>query len=138
MKALKNLAEAVLIITGASILDGISRFFNLGKSSMEVFGDQLAGLVTALDVISPENAMRASNVLAAMKPMAENLGDFATNAQDIPNSGGFIGDFMGNNDIDTFGTMLADFVTAFNAVTPKQAQIASNVLAAMEPHGHKP
>lgn len=133
VESVKNLAEAVLIITGASILDGISRFFNLGKSSMEVFGDQLAGLVTALDVISPENATHASEVLAAMKPMAENLGAFATVAQDIPNSGGFIGEFMGNNDIDTFGQMLGDFVMVFSTIKVEDATHMTAVLAAMEP-----
>ncbi len=133
VESVKSLAEAVLIITGASILDGISRFFNLGKSSMEVFGDQLAGLVTALDIISPESATHASEVLAAMKPMAENLGAFAAVAQDIPNSGGFIGEFMGNNDIDTFGQMLGDFVMVFSTIKVEDATHMTAVLAAMEP-----
>ena len=36
-----------------------------------------------------------TDVLAAMKPMADNLKLFAAAAQKIPNSGGFLGEFMG-------------------------------------------
>ncbi|MFA6718725.1 MAG: hypothetical protein WCS15_06570, partial [Prevotella sp.] len=131
--SVKNLAEAVLIITGSAILDGISRFFNFGKSSMEVFGEQLAGLVAALEIIDPANASHSAEVLEAMRPMATALGEFAAAAQDIPNSGGFIGDFMGNNDIDTFGTMLANFITVFTTIAIADATHTTEVLSAMSP-----
>ena len=63
----------------------------------------------------------------------ENLKYFADAAKDIPNSGGFLGEFMGDNDINTFGTMLVDFIKAFIGVTPDRATRSSNVLAAMKP-----
>lgn len=131
--SVKNLADAVLIITGAAILDGISRFFNFGKSSMQVFGEQLAGLVSALEIIDPANASHSADVLEAMRPMAKALGEFAAAAQDIPNSSGFIGDFMGNNDIDTFGAMLANFITVFTGIAVADAAHMTDVLSAMSP-----
>ena len=72
LHGIKALAEAILIITGASIIAGITGFMT-GKSSMEIFGEQIADLVSALNKISPENAAKASDILAVMKPMAENL-----------------------------------------------------------------
>lgn len=111
VESVKNLAEAVLIITDASILDGISRFFNLGKSSMEVFGDQLAGLVTALDVISPESVTHASEFLAAMKdtmlPALQKFSDF-TNG--LKASGGLAQLFTGNTTLSEFGAELKSFI----------------------------
>lgn len=132
LEGIKALAEAILIITGAAIVDGIASFIT-GKSSMEVFGEQLTTLVAAINAISPDDASGASATLAAMKPMAENLKLFAEAATGIPNSGGFVGSFMGENDIDTFGTMLASFVRAFANVSVEQATHMTDVLAAMKP-----
>ena len=132
LQGVKALSEAILIITGEEIVAGIISFIT-GKSSMEIFGEQLSELVTAINQISPIGATSASNTLAAMKPMAENLKLFAAAAQDIPNSGGFVSAFVGDNDIDTFGVMLANFVRAFAAITPEQASHMSDVLAAMRP-----
>lgn len=127
-----QVATAILTITGAAILDGIANFIT-GKSSMEAFGEQLSALVTAIKVISPDDATATSATLVAMRPMAENLKLFAEVAKDIPNSGGFIGDFMGENDIDTFGIMLAKFVAAFINVSVDQATHMTDVLGAMKP-----
>ena len=133
LQGIKALAEAILIISGASILDGIGRFLNFGKSSMQVFGEQLAGLITAINLVNPDLAKQASDTMSALAPMAENLKTLANAAKDIPNSGGFIGRFLGNNDIDEFGTMLAEFIVAFTLIDPLQATHAGDVLAAMKP-----
>src|SRR5699024_10873505 len=70
----------------------------------------------------------------AMTPMADNLKKFASAANSIPNSGGFIGDFMGSNDIDSFGKMLASFVTIFAvSVTENMAKKAAATLASAAP-----
>lgn len=132
---IKSLAEAILIITGASLLDGISRFFNFGKSSMDVFGEQLVSLIGAFTNVPVSEATNASNVMSAMGPMASNLKALAEAAQNIPNSGGFIGDFMGNNDIDVFGGMLARFVRAFSSLTVESTKKSAAVLDAMAPMG---
>ena len=119
-KGLRRLLKQYLSLLEL-ILDGIASFIT-GKSSMEVFGGQIAQLVAALKEIDPADAAGASATLAAMKPMAENLKLFAEAAKGIPNSGGgFVGAFMGENDIDTFGAMLVSFVQAFANVTPAQA-----------------
>ena len=135
LDGLAKLADAVLVITATSVLDGFNTLKNLvsGKSTLERFAEQINGFVIALQTISPETASGASATLVAMKPMAENLKLFAEAATGIPNSGGFVGDFMGENDIDTFGTMLADFVQAFADVSVEQATHMTDVLAAMKP-----
>ena len=130
---IKALAEAMLALTGAAVVDGLSRFITLGKSPAEVFGKQLKALVDAFKDISPEDAKRSSDVLAALAPMAGNLTDLAIAAKEIPNSGGLSGLLSGNNDIDSFGTDLVGLVSVFTKTTPSLAQHASDVLTAMVP-----
>ena len=105
----------------------------MGNNDINTFGTMLVDFVNAFASVSPDQATHMTNVLSAMKPMAENLKLFANTAQSIPNTGGFIGDFMGNNDINTFGTMLVDFVNAFASVSPDQAQHSTDILAIMKP-----
>ena len=56
----EGLAKALLILTGTSILDGLSRFINFGKNPGEVFGEQLKGLIKAFRRITPDDAMQTS------------------------------------------------------------------------------
>lgn len=130
-----ELAGAVLAITGAAILDGISRLVNFGLSPMEKFGLQLVGLIAALKLISVDEANGASDILAALAPMAENLKLVADAAKEIPNSGGFLGAFVGNNDIDDYGIMLQGFVNALNGegMSMAAANHAKNILAILAP-----
>jgi len=133
LQGIKDLAAAVFVITAASLLDGLVRLNNFGTSSMELFGDQLSGLVKALNKISVEDAGTASGILAAMTPMAANLKDFAEAAKMVPPSGGFIQDFFGDKDIGEFGRDLADLVDAFGISSVLQANHSSDVLTAMKP-----
>ena len=109
----------------------IGRF--MGENDIDKFGKDLSGFISAFSNLSPQDAVDAGNVLEAMKPMIDNLKLFAAAARNIPNRGGFMGEFMGENDIDVFGTMLAGFVSAFADVTKDQAEKASEVLEAMKP-----
>ena len=98
----KAIAEAVLIITAANILDGISRFFNFGKSGIDTFSEQLPvlgkgmrGFVDELGDFTPAQVLIFSAAANALKVLAEA-------ADAIPNSGGVIGKIVGNNDIGAF------------------------------------
>ncbi len=131
---IKNLAEAVVLITGASILEGISRLTNFGTSPMETFGTQLSGLIAAINKVSTDDADKASVILTAMKPMIDNLKLFAEAAKAIPRAGGFVGLFLGDNiTIENFGIQLAGLVNAFANVSIGQAIKSSVTLFAMAP-----
>jgi len=133
LQGIKDLAAAIFIITGTTLIDGLVRLTNFGVSSMELFGDQLSGLIDALNKISVDKANSASLILAAMTPMADGLKDFATAAKDVPASGGFIQDFFGAHDIGLFGKALSAFVDAFTNITVLQADHMTKVLEAMKP-----
>lgn len=129
----ESLTKALLALTGAALLDGISRFLNFGKNPGKVFGEQLKGLMEAFSTIPIEDAKKTADILAALGPVAENLKTLADAAKSIPNSGGFLGAFLGNNDADDFGLQLKGFVNSFSEITLEDVNHSSGILDAMTP-----
>ncbi len=131
----KELAGALLVLTGSSILSGLSRIVNLGRDPVKIFGKQLIGIVSAFQKISISEASKTADVLRVLGPVAKNLKDLADAADAIPNSGGFLGFLIGNNDIHKFGSKLGKFISALgpNIVSVAGAEHASLILEALTP-----
>ena len=106
LDGVKNLALAMVALTGAELLQGITNFLTGGGSSIGKFGQQIAELgpylkkfgesVKGLDAGSVEAAANAAKALAAF-------------AKNIPNEGGWAAKIMGENDIAAFGKKLVPF-----------------------------
>ena len=106
MEGVKALAETIMIITAADLLSNISSWIG-GDNSMDKFGTQLVSFGNAIAEFS---STVAGKVDASAVEAAANAGKImADMASTIPNSGGVLGFFAGENDIDTFGTMLKSF-----------------------------
>lgn len=106
MEGVKALAETIMIITAADLLSSISSWIS-GDNSMDKFGTQLVSFGNAIAKFS---STVAGKVDASAVEAAANAGKImADMASTIPNSGGVLGFFAGENDIDTFGTMLKSF-----------------------------
>ena len=106
MEGVKALAETIMIITAADLLSSISSWIS-GDNSMDKFGTQLVSFGNAIAEFS---STVAGKVDASAVEAAANAGKImAGMASTIPNSGGVLGFFAGENDIDTFGTMLKSF-----------------------------
>lgn len=106
MEGVKALAETIMIITAADLLSNISSWIS-GDNSMDKFGTQLVSFGKAIAEFS---STVAGKVDASAVEAAANAGKMmADMASTIPNSGGVVGFFTGENDIDTFGTMLKSF-----------------------------
>lgn len=106
MEGVKALAETIMIITAADLLSSISSWIS-GDNSMDEFGTQLVSFGNAIAEFS---STVAGKVDASAVEAAANAGKImADMASTIPNSGGVLGFFAGENDIDTFGTMLKSF-----------------------------
>lgn len=105
VESAKSLAQMILIITAADLLQGISSWITGGKSITE-FGEQLEPLGKSLKAfgetvkgIDEESVTAAAN---AGKMLAEM-------AATIPNSGGIASIFAGENDMETFSSQLTAF-----------------------------
>ena len=106
MEGVKALAETIMTITAADLLSNISSWIS-GDNSMDKFGTQLVSFGKAIAEFS---STVAGKVDASAVEAAANAGKMmADMASTIPNSGGVVGFFTGENDIDTFGTMLKSF-----------------------------
>jgi hypothetical protein len=102
--AMKSLASAILTITAADILNGISDFLGFtGESSLEDFGEQLGDFGEGLNDfydevknIDADKVTAAANAATAIVDMAKKL----------PNEGGAISWFTGDNKLSGFAANL--------------------------------
>jgi tape measure domain-containing protein len=105
MDGVKALAETILILTAADILQGLTSWLT-GGSSLSSFGNQLVPFGESMRdfslVISDMDGEVVANAATAGKALAEM-------AATIPNSGGVVGFFAGENDMKAFGKQLVSF-----------------------------
>lgn len=103
--AVKTLAETILILTGAGLLEGISSWLT-GGSSLSTFGEQLVPFGQAIkdygDTVSGIDVSGIQQSVDAGKALADL-------ASALPNSGGVAGFFAGENDMDDFAEKLVPF-----------------------------
>lgn len=103
----KSLADVILTLTAANILDGLTSWFTGGTSladfgkQLAEFGPYMAKYASSVAGINSETVVASANAAKALSEMANNL----------PNSGGVIGWFAGENDMTTFGDQLVTFGT---------------------------
>ena len=113
---IKAIAEAILILSGASIVDGLASFLT-GKNSLSEFGTSLADYAPSLN----EYAKAVDGLdLSGVEPSANATIALANMASKLPNSGGALGDIVGNNDLGAFGEELSKFA-------PKLKEYANEV-----------
>ena len=133
----KSLAQAILIITGANILESIGSWLTGGSSLTEFanqlvpFGQALARFSTAIKDVDADGVSAAANAGKILAEMASS----------IPNAGGLIAKFTGENSLTAFanelvpfGQALSRFSTAIQGVDASAVTSAANagqVLAQM-------
>ena len=115
--AATSIASVIVALSASSVLDGISGLLSNLTGNSEGWEDKLASFGTAFksfaDSISdiPDDTVdKTKTVIDIMTPLIEV-------ANKIPNSGGWLGKIVGDNDIDTFGDMMESFgesITAFS------------------------
>ena len=110
-EGIKSLAEAVLVLTAANVVEGLtswitggSSFVDFGKQLAE-FGPYMAQYAAAVAGINSETVVASANAAKALSEIANNL----------PNSGGIASWFAGENDMNTFGTQLVTFGSKLKA-----------------------
>ena len=105
------LAQTILILSGASIVEGIASWLT-GGSSMTRFASELVpfgiGMKAFSVAIAGMDADLVSNAAIAGKALAEM-------AATIPNMGGLAAFFAGENDLTAFGEKLPSFGKAMKA-----------------------
>ena len=111
LSGVKALAETILILTAADVLQGITSWFT-GGSSLTKFGVQLVPFGLAIKAFSIAVQGVDTNSIVNAATAGKALTDFANS---IPNAGGIASLFAGNNDIGKFGVQLVPFGLAIKA-----------------------
>lgn len=105
MDGVKALAETILILTAANILDGLTSWLT-GGSSLSGFASELVPFGTAMKQFSDEIKGIDSEVVANAAIAGKTLAEMAAT---LPNTGGVVGFFAGENDMGAFGEQLIPF-----------------------------
>ena len=124
-----SLAGAIACITGSSILSSITSFKTLvtGKSTMSNFGSELiefggtmkkfADSVSGIDASAITAAANAGKALAQM-------------ADTVPNQGGMVAWFTGENSITKFGSELVEFGSSLKKFSDSVAGVNAEAITA--------
>lgn len=124
MDGVKALAETILILTAANILEGLTSWFT-GGSSLTGFAEELVPFGTAMKQFSDEIAGIDGEVVANAAVAGKTLAEMAAT---LPNSGGVIGFFAGENDMGAFGDQLVPFGEAMKAFADSVAGLDASVV----------
>lgn len=124
MDGVKALAETILILTAANILEGLTSWFT-GGSSLTGFAEELVPFGTAMKQFSDEIAGIDGEVVANAAVAGKTLSEMAAT---LPNSGGVVGFFAGENDMGAFGDQLVPFGEAMKAFADSVAGLDASVV----------
>lgn len=105
MDGVKALAETVLILTAADILQGLTSWLT-GGSSLSKFGEELVPFGEAMRDFSLAIGNMDGEIVANAATAGKALAEMAAT---IPNTGGLVSFFAGENDMTAFGKQLVPF-----------------------------
>jgi hypothetical protein len=130
MDGVKALTEAVLLLTAADILDALTSWLT-GGSSLASFGEDLVPFGESMLAFSQSIAGMDGNLVSNAAIAGKTLAEMAAT---LPNSGGVVGFFTGENDMDAFGEQLVSFGGAMMAfagtVQGLDAEVVTNAATA--------
>ena len=141
-EAASAIAGAVLALSAANVLDGLGNILQFigGSSDANTFGQSLSALgeamksfCSSISGLSDDDVAKAELVANIMKPIVDI-------ADAIPNTGGLLGDIVGNNDIDDFGERMqklgsgiSDFCSSISDLSDDDVAKAELVANIMKP-----
>lgn len=115
LEGVKTLSEAILILTAANLLDGITRFIGLGGNSLSDFGSGLSELGTQISGFATNLGTFTQDQVTTVTCACDAIKALATAAKELPNDGGWLGKIFGENDIATFGASLGTLGSNINS-----------------------
>ena len=129
LSGVKALAETILILTAANVLQGLTSFIT-GGSSLATFAEQLPVLGQGISAFSTSLGSFTEEQLTTVNCAAKAIKTLAQASSEIPNTGGLLGQLVGENDLGTFaaqfpilGSGLAQFLS--NVGTFSEEQVAT-------------
>ena len=139
-EGVEALTKIILALTAANILEGLTSWFT-GGSSLTKFGEEIAAFAPSIKSYADTVKGIDASAVEASVNAAKCLSELADN---LPNSGGLVSWFAGENDIGTFGEQLipfgkgmkaySDSISGFNAEAVTASANAAQAIADMTTH----
>ena len=114
MDGVKAIAETILLLTGANILEGLTSWIT-GGSSLTEFGSQLGELGTSMNTFATNLGTFDESKVASITCAANAIKALAEAANTIPNEGGWAAKIFGENSLSAFGDKLPGLASNLNA-----------------------
>lgn len=124
LEGVKSLTEVILLLTAASVIEGITSFFT-GGASLTKFGEELAKFGPVFKQYYDAVSGIDGGVVEASANAAMSLAKFAEN---LPNSGGLVSWFTGDNSLAKFADELSKFGPSFKQYASSVSGVDSNVV----------
>ena len=105
LEGVQNLAEVILLLTAADLLNGLTSWLT-GGSSLASFGAELAAFGPSMAEYAASVQGIDANAVVASANAAKSLAEMANN---LPNSGGVAGWLAGENSLSAFAEELSEF-----------------------------
>ena len=124
MNGVKALAEVILTLTAANILDGLTSWFTGGTSladfgkELATFGPEFKKYCDSIEGIDGEKVQASANAAKALSEMADNL----------PTHGGVKGWFNGDSSLSSFADELSDFAPSLVAYSQSVEGLSTDVV----------
>ena len=126
LSGVRSLAETILILTAADVIQGLASFLT-GGSSLESFTTQLPILGQGLAAFSTSLGAFTEDQLATVNCAANAVKTLAQASSEIPNTGGLLAQLVGDNDLGVFasqfpilGAGLRSFLSYIGTFTDEQ------------------
>lgn len=107
-EAASAIAGAVLALSAANVLDGLGNILQFigGSSDANTFGQSLSALGEAMKSFCSSISGLSDDDVAKAELVANIMKSIVDIADAIPNTGGLLGNLVGDNDIDDFGNRM--------------------------------
>lgn len=109
-EGVKALADIILMLTAANIIEGLTSWFT-GGSSLSKFGEQLPELGSNLNKFASNLGTFGYDQLNTLTCATNAIKAMAEAADAIPNEGGWVAKLVGENSLATFGSYLPELGT---------------------------
>ena len=130
LEGVRALADTILILTAANLLDGITSFIT-GGASIASFGTELANLGTSLNQFATNLGTFDDSKVNTVTCAANAVKAMAQAASEIPNEGGWAAKIFGDNSIASFSAQLPELATNLNAFATNLGTFDETKIAAV-------
>ena len=124
LDGVKALADVVITFTKANIINGIGEFFS-GGTSLAEFAQELASFGSAMKEYANSVAGLDAKLVTESAIAAESLAEMA---KKLPNSGGALAYWVGDNSLADFARSLIPFGVAMKTYSKNISGIDSNAI----------